>query len=321
LASAKTTYCGDDMPIALVPSKLVSRARTLRRAAVVGAAAATAVLLFAGPALAHITVTPDSVPAGSTDVLTFHVPNEEAHADTVQVDVQIPTNHPIAQFLVQPVPGWTFTVKNVTLAKPLVTDDGSFSQAVSEVIWSGGRILPGQFQSFTISADPMPTGENQVAFKAIQTYSNGDVVRWIDLPQPGQPDPAHPAPVVTLTTAKAPAAAVRSSAAPASSGTSGPSSALGLAGLIVGLLACLLALMVARQNRRLTAGAGLRRGAPTATDRGEATGEQPGDRVLAGTKEPARRDQAPAASKASARRTGPANPKASSRQPQRRRRG
>ena len=182
------------MSIALVPSRLISRARTLRRAAVVGVTAAAAVLLFAGPALAHITVTPDSVPAGSTDVLTFHVPNEEAHADTVKVDVQIPTNHPIAQFLVQPVPGWTFTVKNVTLAKPIVTDDGSFSQAVSEVIWSGGRISPGQFQSFTISADPMPTGERQVAFKAIQTYSNGDVVRWIDLPQPGQPDPAHPGP-------------------------------------------------------------------------------------------------------------------------------
>ena len=309
------------MLTALSHSRLASGTAALRRVGVVGAATAAAMLLFAGSALAHITVTPNSVVAGSTDVLTFHVPNEEANADTVKVDVQIPVNHPIAQLLVQPVPGWTISVKNIRLVKPIVTDDGSFSQAVSEVIWSGGRIRPGQFQSFTISADPMPTGENQVAFKAIQTYSNGDVVRWIDLPQPGQPDPAHPAPVVTLTTAKAPAAAVRSSAAPASSGTSGPSSVLGLAGLIVGLLACLLALMVARQNRRLTAGAGLRRSAPTATDRGEATGEQPGDRVLAGTKEPARRDQAPAASKASARRTGPANPKASSRQPQRRRRG
>jgi len=308
------------MSIALVPLKLISRARTLRRAAVVGAATAAAVLLFAGPALAHITVTPDSVPAGSTDVLTFHVPNEEAHADTVKLDVQIPTGHPIAQFLVQPVPGWTFTVKNVTLAKPIVTDDGSFSQAVSEVIWSGGRILPGQFQSFTVSADPMPKGVSQVAFKAIQTYSNGDVVRWIDLPQPGQPDPAHPAPVVTLTRATATAAAVRSGVAPASSGTSGSSSALGLAGLIVGLLACLLVLMVARQNRRLVAGGGRRGGAPTATDLGEAAGEQSGDRVLAGTKAP-QRDQAPAGSKASARRTGPTNTKASSRPPQRRRRG
>ena len=309
------------MPIALVPSKLVSRARLLRRAAVVGTATAAALLLFAGPALAHITVTPDSVPAGSTDVLTFHVPNEEAHADTVKLDIQIPTNHPIAQFLVQPVPGWTFTVKNVTLAKPIVTDDGSFSQAVSEVIWSGGRILPGQFQSFTISADPMPTGESQVAFKAIQTYSNGDVVRWIDLRQPGQPDPAHPAPVVTLTTARTPAAAVRPNVASAGSGTSGSFSALGLAGLIVGLLACLLVLLVVRQNRRLMAGGGLRGSAPTATDLGQAAGEQSGYRMPAGTKAPARPDQAPPASKAPARRTGPANTKTSSRQPQRRRRG
>ena len=54
--------------------------------------------------------------------------------------MQIPTDHPIAQFLVKPVPGWTASVKTITLAKPLVTDDGQFTQAVSEVIWSGGQI-------------------------------------------------------------------------------------------------------------------------------------------------------------------------------------
>src|SRR5580692_6762088 len=89
-----------------------------RRAAVIGTITATSLLLFAGPALAHITVTPDSVAAGSTDVLTFHVPNEEANADTVKVDVQIPTDHPIAQLLVKPVPGWTVVVHAITLKKP-----------------------------------------------------------------------------------------------------------------------------------------------------------------------------------------------------------
>lgn len=335
------------MSIALVRSKFVSHSRTLRRATVVGAATAAAMLLLAGPALAHITVTPDSVPPGSTDVLTFHIPNEEAHADTVKVDMQIPVAHPIAQLLVQPVPGWAVTVKTITLAKPVVTDDGSFSQAVSEVIWSGGRILPGQFQSFTISADPMPTGESQVAFKAIQTYSNGDVVRWIDLQQPGQPAPAHPAPVVTLTTGTAPAAAAQSGSVPASSGSTGGSTALGLAGLVVGLLACLLALMVARQNRRLAAGAAARADAPAAPARAGSpaapkagdpaataqagspaagtqagTADEPGGEwVLASAKAPARRDQAPAGGKAAERRPAPAAKKASSRQPQRRRRG
>ena len=36
-------------------------------------------------------------------------------------------------------------------------------------------------------------------FKALQTYSNGDIVRWIDLQQPGQSEPEHPAPVLLLT--------------------------------------------------------------------------------------------------------------------------
>jgi uncharacterized protein YcnI len=318
------------MPTALSLPNLVSHSRTLRRATIVGTATAAAMLLLAGPALAHITVTPDSVAPGSTDVLTFHVPNEEAHADTVKVDVQIPVNHPIAQLLVQPVPGWTVSVKTITLAKPIVTDDGSFSQAVSEVIWSGGQIRPGQFQSFTISADPMPTGESQVPFKAIQTYSNGDVVRWIDLQQPGQPAPDHPAPVVKLTTTPAPASAVHTGAAPASSGSGGGSSALGLAGLIVGVLACLLVLMVARQNRRLRAGppaATTQARTPAATAQAETMGDPGGEWALAGTNAPARRDQAPAGSKApaggkgSARQPAPAARKASGRPPQRRRRG
>src|ERR1700727_1210474 len=123
------------MSVALIPSGLVPRGRTLRRVTIIGATIAATMLLFAGPALAHITITPDSVPAGSAAVLTLHVPNEEAHADTVKVDVQIPTGHPPPQLLVEPVPGWSVSVRTVRLAKPITTDDGTFSQAVSEVIW------------------------------------------------------------------------------------------------------------------------------------------------------------------------------------------
>ena len=136
-------------------------------------------------------------------------------------------------------------MQTVTLAKPVVTDDGSFSAAVSEVTWRGGQILPGQYQDFSVSADPLPAGVGQLAFKAIQTYSNGDVVRWIDLPQPGQPAPEHPAPVLTLTPAGAPApppARPRLAAGdgladtPAGQGTGTAALALGAAGLAAGLL-------------------------------------------------------------------------------------
>jgi uncharacterized protein YcnI len=220
----------------------VTRARALPRAAIVSGATAAALLgLFCVPAFAHITTTPSSVPAGSAAELTFHVPNEETHADTTKLDILIPTAHPIAQLLVQPVPGWQASVRTVNLAKPVVTDDGKFSQAVAEVMWSGGRIAPGQFQDFTVLADPLPQGVSQLVFKALQIYSNGDVVRWIDVRQPGQPEPGHPAPVLTLTKGAAPAAPGGGVAAPAAapqaaSGSDGLARGLAAAGLAVGLL-------------------------------------------------------------------------------------
>ncbi|HET7015726.1 MAG TPA: YcnI family protein [Streptosporangiaceae bacterium] len=303
------------MSVAIAQSKSPLRARVaLRRIGIVGAATTATVLLFAGPALAHITVTPNSVVAGSTDVLTFHVPNEEAKADTVKVDVQIPTDHPIAQLLVEQVPGWTATVKNITLAKPIVTDDGKFTQAVSEVIWSGGKIAPGQFQDFSISADPMPTGESQVTFKAIQTYSNGDVVRWIDLKQPGQPDPDHPAPTVALTTGTTTATtSAKSTTATASAGSSsdGLARVLAIAGLLIALLSGLLALTVVRQARRLAGGVAAAASddpSPTPAAKTEPTKAQP---TKTGSKNTAQREPVSAGSKSAARRG----------QPQSRRRG
>jgi uncharacterized protein YcnI len=190
------------------------------------------------------------------------VPNEEATAYTTKVDMQIPTDHPIAQLLVKPIAGWTISVKTVTLAKPLVTDDGQFTQAVSEVIWSGGRIAPGQFQDFSLSADPLPQGVSQLMFKAIQTYSNGDVVRWIDVSQAGQPEPDHPAPVLTLTVAAAGTggtagtagtAGAAAPAASAASGADGTARGIAAGGLLVGLLGLVLAALSWRRAKVLAA--------------------------------------------------------------------
>ena len=228
--------------------------RALSRIAIASVAATAGIVLSAIPALAHITITPGSASPGSAAVLTFHVPNEEASAYTTRVDIQIPTDHPIAQFLVQPVAGWTISVRTITLAKPLVTDDGQFSQAVSEVIWSGGRITPGQFQDFSVSADPLPQGVSQLTFKAIQTYSNGDVVRWIDVPVPGQPQPDHPAPQLTLTGtggAGSTADAARPSASAATSASDGTARAIAAGGVLIGLLGVALAGLCWRRAKAL----------------------------------------------------------------------
>ena len=230
--------------------------RVLSRAAIACAVATAGIAASAIPAFAHITITPGSASPGSAAVLTFHIPNEEASAYTTRVDMRVPTDHPIAQLLVEPVAGWTISVRTITLAKPLVTDDGQFTQAVAEVTWSGGRIPPGQFQDFSLSADPLPKGAAQLTFKTIQTYSNGDVVRWIDVPAPGQPAPDHPAPLLTLTTgtglAEGTAAAAVPPARGATSASDGTARAIAVGGLLTGLLGLGLAGLCWRRARALT---------------------------------------------------------------------
>jgi uncharacterized protein YcnI len=243
----------------LSTARMRGAARGARRVAVVAGAGTAALVVMAGAAFAHITVTPPTAAQGSSAELTFKVPNEEASADTVEVRVKIPTDHPVAQLLARPVPGWAVRVQTVKLAEPIVTDDGQVSTAVSEVTWTGGKIPPGQYQDFSVSADPLPTGTAQLVFKALQTYSNGDIVRWIDVQQPGQPEPDHPAPVLTLTRAAAdsaaPAAAAGSgsgAATAAAGGDDGTARALGIAGLAaggLGLVFGLAGLLRSRQAR------------------------------------------------------------------------
>jgi len=254
-------------------------ARWLRggvRAALVLAGCAAGVTVLGGAASAHITVTPGSVPAGSAAELTFRVPDEEATAATVQVQLKIPTSPPVAQLLVKPVPGWQISVRTITLPKPVTTDDGSFSTAVSEVTWSGGKILPGQFQDFSVAADPLPAGVSQLPFKAIQTYSNGDVVRWIDLRQPGQPAPDHPAPVLTLTTPD------DVGGAPARSGGAGEPAiavSLGVAGLVAGLLGLAMGLASWLRGRRDRRAAGRQADPPEGRAADQASAPANGQRV------------------------------------------
>ena len=77
------------------------------------------------------------------------------------------------------------------------------TEAVSKITWTAtdGGLEPGEFDLFTISAGPLPTKTGKLTFKAIQTYSDGTVVSWIEPTVKGAPEPEHPAPILTLTKA------------------------------------------------------------------------------------------------------------------------
>jgi uncharacterized protein YcnI len=197
----------------------------VRLRVLVGAVVASvAVLLLPAAAWAHVTVNPGEAPKGSFTELAFRVPNETDDTNTTKVDVQIPTDHPIASVSVQPKPGWTYEVKKVKLAKPISSDDGPVTEAVSEIIWSGGTIRPGEYDDFYVSAGPLPTDVDQIEFKTIQTYSDGSEVAWIQDTPPGGEEPERPAPVLTLTDAAGDAHGSTATTTPSTTAPSGDAS-------------------------------------------------------------------------------------------------
>jgi uncharacterized protein YcnI len=154
-----------------------------------------------GAAHAHVTVNPDTAEAGGYATLAFRVPNERDDAATTRVEVVFPQDAPLGHASVRPVPGWTSTVTMKKLAEPITSGDGEISEVVSSIVWKGGSIDAGEFQEFEVSAGRLPEADATLAFKALQTYSNGEVVRWIELPGAAGEEPEHPAPMVTVAPA------------------------------------------------------------------------------------------------------------------------
>src|SRR5688500_8132382 len=166
-------------------------------------AAGAAFVLPATSAFAHVTVNPREAAGGGYAKLAFRVPNERDDAGTTKLDVNFPADHPFASVSIRPKDGWTYTLEETTLATPGKIHDDEISKAVSKITWTGGTVKPGEFEEFEISVGPLPDDVDSLIFKALQTYSSGEVVRWIEEPAPGGAEVERPAPVLKLTNAAA----------------------------------------------------------------------------------------------------------------------
>lgn len=176
--------------------------RTIRTRALAGLAGAVAVaLLVASPAAAHVTVNPREAEQGSFAKLTFRMPTERDIASSVQLEVTFPESQPLSSVSVKPQLGWTYRVDKVKLPEPIEVEGRQITETVSKITWTaqqGFAVKPGEFAEFEVSAGRLPADKRMV-FKAIQTYDNGEVVRWIEEAAPGSTArPERPAPVLTL---------------------------------------------------------------------------------------------------------------------------
>ncbi len=194
----------------------------MKRLALLTAAALIALLALAGPAFAHVTVTaPGATRGGSDQEITFRVPVEKK-ANTIGLTVALPAATPIASVDVAAMPGWATTTKTVKLAKPIKTDDGDFTTAVSQITWqaTAGGLEPGEYGDFTFLAGQLPDAP-AITFRALQRYSDGSTVAWNEVAAPGSSaEPENPAPVLTL--AAATEASTAPTASPRSSSNTGP---------------------------------------------------------------------------------------------------
>jgi periplasmic copper chaperone A len=161
-------------------------------AAIAGALAAPAI------AQAHVTVQPESLPAGGFARLDVRVPNERDDAATEKVEVQMPDGFLAVSY--EPEPGWSVDVKSEKLDQPAELFGEEVDEQIDTVTFiaddPSAAIQPGQFRDFGLSVgmpEEAAAGET-LTFPALQTYDSGEVVRWI-----GPPDAEEPAAEVTLT--------------------------------------------------------------------------------------------------------------------------
>jgi uncharacterized protein YcnI len=167
------------------------RARRLFGQAVVAAIVAGLGLLLATPAGAHVEVSADNPQAGARDVtLTFVGAAESDSAGIVSERVVLPDGMSAEGVsLVDAPQGWELTTDS---------DPEGFTVA--------GPALPvGQDATFVVIVAQLPTDATTLAFRTVETYSDGTVARWIEIPREGE-EPEFPAPTLTLSPAETPAA-------------------------------------------------------------------------------------------------------------------
>jgi uncharacterized protein YcnI len=241
--------------------------RSVRRLPVVLSAALVSLtgllVVGTGIASAHVSVSSADAAPGGFGKITFRVPNESDTASTVGLRIQVPTDTPLASLRAQPVPGWTVTLTPVPLDPPVQSHGRTIDSAVSVIEFQagdGGGIGPRQFQEFSLSGGPFPDTAS-LTFNVLQTYSDGTEAAWIEPTLDGQPEPEHPAPVLSLSasgaaahgdTATATDAAATDAAATSSDSDGDTTATVALVLAVLALLAGLAGLLLGLTARRRT---------------------------------------------------------------------
>jgi uncharacterized protein YcnI len=204
-----------------------------------------AALLLAGTlfvpaaAQAHISLHPNTIPAGAFATLDVRVPGEQEGAYVKKVDVLFPQGFTGVDY--ENVPGWSTKVIETKLATPIVEDGETIDTEVSQIVWTWtgplGKVDNGQVVHWI---SPSLTAEHPSP--RINVTAKGGVIQDV------AGDEAGPQAGQTGTSS--------STAAPTPSATTsskGASKGLGIAALILGALGLIAGLAALAASRRESA--------------------------------------------------------------------
>ncbi len=147
---------------------------------------------------AHISLHPNTIPAGAFATLDVRVPGEQEGAYVRKVDVLFPTGFTSVNY--ESVPGWSTHIIESKLANPIKSGGETIDTEVSQVLWTWtgplGKVDNAQFINFPLSlAIPENAAGKALEFRTVQTYSNGHVVHWIEPSLTAE----HPSPRINVT--------------------------------------------------------------------------------------------------------------------------
>lgn len=158
--------------------------RRFRSAVAVLTATATLVVLVPA-AGAHADLDAEPAVGGTPAQLRLHVPNERSDAATVRIELRFTDGDVWSAVSAPPTGAWA----------PTVTAAG--------IAWEGGRLEGSQAADLAFTAT-LPAAGGELVVPVLQTYDDGEVVRWIDPPGAGGGAPDHPAPVLAIAPGTAP---------------------------------------------------------------------------------------------------------------------
>lgn len=169
-----------------------------RHARALFCSAAVAGLAIAWPSHAHITLHPDTAPAGTYFQTAFIVPHGCAGSPTVALNATIPDG--ITSVKPQMKPGWKVSLTYRQIDPPVESESGTMTdRVVASVQWRGGPLPDELYDSFGLVMKLPAAAGKTLYFPVEQICENGRRA-WTHIPAEGQAWHAvrEPAPYIRL---------------------------------------------------------------------------------------------------------------------------